>query len=254
MVLVYHKIDHKPEWGINVVSPVRLEQQLDFLQRLGYSFYGITAYLTRRSIGDQKALSVMFDDAYENVYQFALPILQSKGIEATLGVISSFVGLENQWDFTMGKRFRHATWEQLLEMTAHGWEIASHSCSHNYLSSMSINSQLREMAHSRSTLETRLGVSVKHLIYPFGRANKKTAGLALMAGYQSASILGQILSPKTPYFLPRRPVYCFDTPSGLLRKLRNSPFETAKEKTMAFGSKLSILYQQLSGNPHVRHC
>ena len=67
-------------------------------------------------------VTLTFDDGLAGVYNYALPVLKKHGVPGVSSIITSRIGSDNN-DFM--------TWEQVRELAANGWEIASHSMSHS---------------------------------------------------------------------------------------------------------------------------
>lgn len=105
------------------------------------------------------AVTFMFDDGELSTYSVAYPILKSKSIPGVVAVVSSFVGSTG---------FIKRT--QLLEMQRNGWEIVSHSISHNDLTKMSILRAQREITLSKERL-TSWGFKVNSFAFPYGAYN-----------------------------------------------------------------------------------
>lgn len=81
------------------------------------------------------------------------------------------------------------SWAQLSEMHQAGMTIGSHTCSHNILSHLPEDHQLKELTESKALLEQKLGKPVKTIAYPVGRANcynETTCYLAQQSGYEFA--------------------------------------------------------------------
>ena len=127
------------------------------------------------------AISFVFDDGYEHIYQDVLPILESAHIPAVVSVT-----LE-------GKSFGDSThvprrpWQEWLEIKSRGHEIASHTVSHRDLKAQS-NPELEiELGHSAEAL----GAST--IVYPGGGISDEimeisrkyyTAGRGIIHGYE----------------------------------------------------------------------
>src|SRR3546814_20586318 len=77
-----------------------------------------------------RAVALTFDDAYENFYEYAFPILQQHGFTATVYAIAGMLGQSADWLIADG----HAapplmTASRLRELQAAKIEIGSHSFS-----------------------------------------------------------------------------------------------------------------------------
>ncbi len=80
---------------------------------------------------DKKKVAFTFDDAYQDVYLNAFPLLQKFGFTACIFVITGYVGKYNEWDYNWGRnRKKHLSWEQIKEMADAGFEFGSHTVNH----------------------------------------------------------------------------------------------------------------------------
>src|SRR5688572_4927336 len=128
LILMYHHVSTEPR-SMWEVSPGQLDRQLKTLIAYGYRF----GTLHDLASGDDVVV-VSFDDAYRNTLEFALPVLTRLRLTATVFVPVSWVGGMNSFDrlsrFGMDRSERIMSWSELRELTAAGWSIQSHGCSH----------------------------------------------------------------------------------------------------------------------------
>ena len=79
--------------------------------------------------------------------------------------------LRTRYDIPFGSTLDalYCTWKQVEEL-AHDplVTIGNHSVAHSYLPSVSSSERLEELEHSKSVLEDRLHLTVRHFSYPFG--------------------------------------------------------------------------------------
>jgi peptidoglycan/xylan/chitin deacetylase (PgdA/CDA1 family) len=135
----------------------------------------------------RKTVVLTFDDGCRCFRDHALPELASRGMTATLFVVSGALGGTNRWDEAEGERR-----EDLLDavalrdLAAAGIEIGSHSRSHKDLSACTEAELHEEIAGSKADLEAVLGTPVRTFCYPYGRLNARAAAVARAAGYLAA--------------------------------------------------------------------
>jgi hypothetical protein len=67
-------------------------------------------------------LSITFDDSLLSTYKNAFPLMKDTGIPGNIAVVTGFVGSESG---------RYYTWDHIQEMADAGWEIVSHSQTHD---------------------------------------------------------------------------------------------------------------------------
>ena len=216
-ILLYHKIDRRMEWGGTWNTPKQFERQMRILQEKGYTAVSLEDLVNSesRNTNHESRVAITFDDGYENVYHYAYPILKKYGFTATLFIITGFVGQENLWDVNVGRRrFRHLSWDKILEMKENGFTMGSHTVTHRDLTKIPIEEVRWELSTSKRMLEKRIGDEVKYFSYPFGRYNREIQEIAQEVGYTAAFTS----YPKTknslidPFARRRVGIYIIDTP------------------------------------------
>ncbi|MDD3803981.1 MAG: polysaccharide deacetylase family protein [bacterium] len=180
--LSFHKITDLPELGGTFNTTYQFESYMKFLKRNGYATGKISELLKDRS---GKKVLIFFDDAYENVYLKAFPIMKKFGFTGVLCPIVDYIGRENQWDRGIN-RFKHMTREMLIEMKEEGFEIISHSSSHRDLRKLTDGELETETAGSKKKLEEILLTEIDYFIYPFGLYDKRVKRAVKNAGYKGA--------------------------------------------------------------------
>ena len=236
-ILMYHHIDtldnvaRSDKVGASLrVSPAVFEKQLQYIAKKGYTTinsFDLQKYLSGQVNLPTKPILLTFDDGYKNNFTKAFPLLQKYGMKADFGIISSVVGIKNEY----------MTWQDLRELVQSGMSISSHTHNHcttairqkNYFLDSPINSkelpcnrfatqerlttgQIKyEFETSKRDLERELKIEVSHLIYPFGFYNQQSIAIAKSAGYRFATTvapeLGENLDFGKPFELPRYRVF-----------------------------------------------
>jgi peptidoglycan/xylan/chitin deacetylase (PgdA/CDA1 family) len=116
---------------------------------------------------------ITFDDGHLSNFEFALPILQSRGLQARFFIT---VGWTGQKPGYMG-------WEDLRSLHKAGQFIGAHGWSHTLLTHCSKKDLLTELATARLMLEDKLGTSITTMSLPGGRSNPQVINACLEAGY-----------------------------------------------------------------------
>ncbi len=200
-VLMYHQItdqlNNTPMPNLRV-SPKRFARQLDFLQKHGYK----TITLNQAMNGPLPARPIVltFDDAYADFYHQAWPLLKTRGMTATLFVVTSALGGTNAWDAAKGMPEEDIiTREQLRELDAGGIEIGGHSHSHMALTELSDRCLLREITGCQKILTDITGRPARTFSYPYGLYNDKVCDAVARAGFTLACTTKPgMLSPSMP--------------------------------------------------------
>lgn len=121
------------------------------------------------------AVTFMFDDGYKSTKTAAKPILDKYGFVGSSAAISSVVG--SAGDMTA---------QDLRELQAAGWDIASHSVSHPHMDTLSTAGARTELQKSKSALQA-MGLTIDSFVWPYGDYNQGVIGLA-QAGLSSAPL------------------------------------------------------------------
>lgn len=249
-ILAYHKICDRFDWSITNVPKRAFEAQVNFLAKNNYSSISLDQYVSGKSDYPTGRIPIIitFDDADESVYHHALPILRQYGFIATVFVISDFVGKKSSWDYNFGNRLSpHLTWEQLTELSKAGWEIGSHTATHQDLTHLSDEHVMQELAQSKDVIAKQLNFPVQLLSYPFNRVDARIISLTKQAGYSAACALSaprKLGNTYGNYCIPRYGVYRIDAMKTFRLKLMNSPVEQLKQKLISLASRGTIWYKR----------
>jgi peptidoglycan/xylan/chitin deacetylase (PgdA/CDA1 family) len=131
-----------------------------------------------------------FDDAYENFYTHAWPVIQELRAPVTLYVPVDFVDKKTTSPLKGFQQLRPCSWQQLREMSADGLvSIGSHSCSHSNLARANSQAARAEVVDSKMRLEDRLGVPVESFCYP-GAFHSRSLEPLVRDTYRSAVVGG----------------------------------------------------------------
>lgn len=169
MILMYHKVDiiTPTIWW---VTPDDLDRHLGALQQRKF------VYLDEYQEGKDHVV-VTFDDAYENVYRHALPILRRHRVPFEVFVTSNLIGHWN--DFDEGEpRTRHMNFHHLTDVVASGGRLQWHTRSHRNLTSLTDTETKLEMDVPE---ELRSQFPIPHftwLSYPGGQHNERVVDIA----------------------------------------------------------------------------
>jgi peptidoglycan/xylan/chitin deacetylase (PgdA/CDA1 family) len=146
-----------------------------FIERVGYlntSDFSMTPYTP---VGFKRPIvTLTFDDGYNNMYTYALPILQADGFNSTQFIITNDIGKSG-----------YMTSTQVKAMYTAGNEIASHTVTHTDLTTETAAKVTTELSQSKTTLQTLTGTPVTDLAYPYGEYNASV--VAQVKAYYSAA-------------------------------------------------------------------
>jgi peptidoglycan/xylan/chitin deacetylase (PgdA/CDA1 family) len=221
-VLMYHHVgplQSRVFPGISVSSDL-FERHIQWLVRRGY--VGIRpadwlAWCREGKALPMKPVLLSFDDAYADIADYALPVLQRYGFGAAVFVTTSYVGKTNVWDEAKGwGTLRLMTAEQIRTWATQGIEFGAHTRTHPNLTKLSPAQLQEEVVGSRDDLAALLGTRVISFAYPYGRYNervRKCVREIFDLAFVTHSGIPNLVTP--PELLPRAIVYPEDSPIDL---------------------------------------
>lgn len=214
-ILTWHSVsEDRPPLG---VSPTRLARQLDDLLAAGFRVAPLGALVECLERGrglPPRTLALTFDDGYGDFAQHALPLLEERGLPATLFVTAS----RERERLPGGTEAPLLALDALAGIAARGIEIGAHSVGHVDLTALDDAALERELRESRRVLEEHTGRPVEHFAYPFGRCDGRVRDAAARV-FRSACTtrLARLCSQDDPWAMPRVDAYYLRSP--LLRRL-----------------------------------
>ena len=128
-----------------------------------------------------RPIIITFDDSWESQYTNAFPVMKQYGFT---GVLYTVVGYINKPSGLIP--IQYLTTDQIKEMAAAGWEIGSHTETHQNVIVMTDDQLHYEIIQSRKDLEQELGLPILTFSYPYGGANSAVTDYVHFAGYIAA--------------------------------------------------------------------
>ncbi|MDD2272159.1 MAG: Ig-like domain-containing protein [Desulfuromonadaceae bacterium] len=111
------------------------------------------------------ALSLTFDDGYYSQYEKALPALNARGFKGTFFIFTDYSDYFNLWD----------RWAEAATM---GHEIASHTKTHPYLTTLPLSEAEYEITVSQTLIDAKItGQKSLSFAYPYGDLNTAVKAL-----------------------------------------------------------------------------
>lgn len=225
-ILLYHQISAPPSqktpYRSMVVHPDNFRRQMAWLKRLGFrglSLREAMPYIEGSKRG--KVAAITFDDSYLNVFENALPVLQSFGFTATAFAVVRQIGGSNVWDVPIGVPAASCMDQrQLREWIALGHEVGSHTLDHVRLCELSSKEARRQIEQSRPMLEDLIKQRVTSFAYPHGDEGPRERALVFEAGYRVAvtTLRGRARPTDDVFGLPRATVRRNDGTLHFLKK------------------------------------
>jgi peptidoglycan/xylan/chitin deacetylase (PgdA/CDA1 family) len=190
-VLMYHLVTNDKKFA-NKYSKLcvhvdEFHYHLKLLERWGYTaitFEDYRLFLEGELDLPKKPIIITFDDGFSETFRLSLPLLQEFGVKAVYFVLGDRKIKTNVWDtFVCGTTMPLMNDEQILELHEAGFEIGSHSLTHDRLPLLNREKAWEEISRSRMSLEILLNAPVKNFAYPYGILNQTIKDMVKDAGY-----------------------------------------------------------------------
>jgi peptidoglycan/xylan/chitin deacetylase (PgdA/CDA1 family) len=172
VVLIYHRIGagQRREMDVPAARFVRQMQEL----RAGFDVVDLVEGLDALASGPppHDLVSITFDDAYQEVYGTAWPVLKDLGLPATVFVPTGFVDGTSPAPIRPGAASRGtppsaASWDELGRMASAGMvALGSHSVTHTDLDRLGREQAAEEAEISKRIIRERTGVTAEVFAYP----------------------------------------------------------------------------------------
>jgi|RhiMetdeSRZDD1v2_1073273.scaffolds.fasta_scaffold744314_2 peptidoglycan/xylan/chitin deacetylase (PgdA/CDA1 family) len=179
-ILAYHSLDHSR--SVLSTSPGTFAEQMKVLRDAGVMVVslGDLADDMRAFSNRENVVALTFDDGFRNVYEHALPILQSYGFPATIFLVTDYCEKTNSWPgqtVTIEGESLLA-WREIQEMSRAGISFGSHTRTHPDLRKLSIEEAEEELASSKKAIADATGLPVDTFAYPYGAYDAALRNLA----------------------------------------------------------------------------
>jgi peptidoglycan/xylan/chitin deacetylase (PgdA/CDA1 family) len=180
-VLTYHMIEDTP--SVLAVSPEEFRAHVEAIARVGAPVVAPSRLVNTFSAPpalERDGFAITFDDGYASVARFAAPILREFGFPFAVFIVTSRVGLANDWPSQPSwvPRRPLLNWEEIGSLVVSGGEIGAHTASHPDLTRLSEPQVADELERSRQEIGVRLGRPPLLFAYPGGRSDERSRALA----------------------------------------------------------------------------
>jgi len=167
---MYHNITPNNDLSLGLtLSASKFEEQLDFLNKNGYTSLFVSELEQMQSIAS-KSVVVTFDDVTENQLLYALPLLKKHNIKATFFIPFSYIGKTDLWNNGSEKIM---TIEELKSLDSSIIELGHHSFYHRKYSDLS-EQEIDDDFDKSFDIITKNNLNVyPSLAYPYGNFPKK---------------------------------------------------------------------------------
>ena len=208
VILIYHNVSTGTPASTSV-STETFTQHMNYLVDNQYTVWPLFKTLQHLATGKTipaKTVVLTFDDAYQSVYQQALPVLKEKGWPFTVFVTTQYIG-EGYSNFM--------SWQQLREIRQSGGEIGNHSLSHpHFIRRRNAESDeqwrariIDEIQQAQTILQQNAVSPILALAYPYGEYSKAVKQLVRELGYFGIGQHSGAVSSQTDFqAVPRFPM------------------------------------------------
>ncbi len=195
-IIMYHNITEDGEGDMNM-TPEQFESHLMRLAAEGYTtvtFDDLYDYVTYGVDLPEKPVIITFDDGYTSNYEYAYPLLQKYGMNATVFVIGSSIGKDTYKD-TAEPINPHFDEEQIQEMIASGIiDVGSHTYDMHQSESYETGDARTTMAQLKGESETEYLEAIRSDIVRSKEQLREITGeevrvLSFPQGYYNDNIL-----------------------------------------------------------------
>ncbi|QEU95386.1 polysaccharide deacetylase family protein [Streptomyces kanamyceticus] len=207
-ILMYHSVAPVPNEATHdlSVSPAAFARQMEVLGERGFTPLTTdqlaAAWRSAGGVLPERPVLITFDDGYEGVHRYALPVLAKHGFACTLFVATGW--LRGKYD-TGGGLDRMLDWDQVREIAATGAEIGGHSHTHPELDQLSDDGLRFELRSCRDIITDELGTRPRSLAFPYGYSSRRVRERVRETGYAQSLAVGNSLARRAqgPYALRR---------------------------------------------------
>jgi GT2 family glycosyltransferase len=158
------------------VEPIRFKKQMDWLRRNGYTAIRTSDWLGYCIDGNplpERPVMLTFDAAYEDLAEYAFPVLKDNGFTATVFVVTGEVGGSDPRDQRYGSAvIRYMDADQIRHWARLGLEFGAHARTRTDLTKLSASGLDKEVAGSGSDLAEISGAVPLSFAYPLGNYNE----------------------------------------------------------------------------------
>ena len=215
-VIMYHNLAvTNNESGIHINE---FENQIKFINKLGFKSFNLNELNNLES----KSLIITFDDGYENVHKYGLPILNKYKFKATSFIINNKINHFNDWDSLNYKflKTKHASNEQISEWISYGFEIGSHTTGHQNLTTLDKESKIKAISDPIDFFKEKFKYDVESFCYPYGKYDDECLDIVKKNyKYAVTTKRGRYNHKINKYQIPRVPINKNDSKFKIFLKL-----------------------------------
>jgi peptidoglycan/xylan/chitin deacetylase (PgdA/CDA1 family) len=228
-ILMYHAVH--PQESVISLHPDIFAWQMRWLRDKEFNVIPLEQCANLIGRGEtfpERAIVITFDDGYQGLYDYALPVLVENNFPATIFLVTDYCGRSNAWPGQPPgiPKLPLLEWSQIQEMHKNGITFGAHTMSHPRLDALNAGEIEEEIIGSKRVIEQRLGTEVFSFAYPYGRYDP---GIKEVVGQNfrvACSTMMNYATNNSDYLLlPRVEMYYLKYPS-MFKQLSNKKSQT----------------------------
>jgi len=245
LILTYHAVEAGP--APLCLDPAVFETHAGIIARSGAAVITIRdlAEGLRAGTLEESVVAITFDDGFSSVSESAAPILEARGLTATVFCVAGHLGGTNEWPSARNAGFRSqlASASALAELAAAGFEIGSHGVEHAPLAGAPERILRREVVDSRRSLEDAVGTRVTSYAYPYGALPERAGANLVGEAYDAActTALGRVGTGSDRHALPRVDAHYVRNPDVLRRVLSGGLGSYLRARSLAVRMRRTLV-------------
>jgi peptidoglycan/xylan/chitin deacetylase (PgdA/CDA1 family) len=209
-VLTWHSLDESE--SVISTRPELFARQVDALLDRGVRIVPLATLAAMP--GDDDAVALTFDDGFTNFASVAAPLLKSRGVTATVFVVTGLLGRTNTWDTaSMSGGFPTLSLmnsSQVREMFDAGFDIGGHGVTHTPLSGLAAELLDDEVNKCAQSIESITGVKPVSFAFPYGSYDERAVEFVAQRFPVACTTTFAALGPgSSAHALPRLDMYYF---------------------------------------------
>ena len=206
-VVMYHQITkNSARAGKYCITLSELENDLAYLKEKGYNTITVGQLIDHVYDAQplpEKPVIITFDDGYETVYSYLLPLLEKYDMCAVASVVGAYADLFTQLDdHTLS--YSYMNWQEISELACGDRiEIQSHSYDLHKLNNSGRNGAKTvsgesgheysaflnyDLGKMQSLTEEKTGYRPKAFTYPYGCYSKESKDILKSMGFEAALV------------------------------------------------------------------
>jgi peptidoglycan/xylan/chitin deacetylase (PgdA/CDA1 family) len=157
---MYHAVGRD---GYGAITTERFRRDIAYIDDR-YEIVDLPDVLENPTTGS-KRIAITFDDAFENVFHNAVPVLREYNAPATVFAVADYLP-----DGTVNSDNAYMDWTQLRRLADHDFfTVGNHTKSHPHLARLATKAAIREqIVGAKRALEKRLNTEITRFCYPYG--------------------------------------------------------------------------------------